>query len=142
MVQQVAVLARLRVVEQVVRAHERGNTGFHSIGEWPEWVSIVVFIFVAGATIDLPRVELMQRLIVHVRRPRLCDVEPIVDGLRRLPEMFNFVSNEMFSACLDTSTLNTPDGVCEKFASEIRIRAEALPIAATFRRLVMRVLAA
>jgi hypothetical protein len=51
--------------------------------------------------------------------------------------MFNFVSNEVFSACLDTSTLNAPNGVREKLAGEVRIRTEALPVTATFGRLVM-----
>jgi hypothetical protein len=102
----------------------------------------LVDVSVTAAMIDLPCIELVKCLIIHVRRPRLCDVETIVDGLRRLPKMFNFVSNEVFSACLDTSTLNAPNGVREKLAGEVRIRAEALPIAATFRRLVTRLLAA
>jgi hypothetical protein len=97
----------------------------------------LVDVSVTAAMIDLPCIELVKCLIIHVRRPRLCDVETIVDGLRRLPKMFNFISNEVFSACLDTSTLNAPNGVREKLAGEVRIWTEALPVTATFGRLVM-----
>jgi hypothetical protein len=90
------------------------------------------------ASIDLPGIELVQRLIVHVRRTRLCDVETIVVGLGRLAKMFLLVSDKMFCTCLNTSTLNAPDGVCEQFTSEIWVWTEALPITATLRRLVAR----
>lgn len=91
---------------------------------------------------DLPGIELMQRLIVHVRRPGFRDVETIVDRFRCLAKMFLLVANKVLGACLDASTLNASDGVCEQFTSEIRIRTEALPITAALGRLSVQLLAA
>jgi hypothetical protein len=80
----------------------------------------------------------VQCLIIHVRRTRLCDVETIVVGLGCLAKMFLLVSDKMFCTCLNTSTLDASDGVCEQFTGEVRIGTEALPITATLRRLVAR----
>jgi hypothetical protein len=80
----------------------------------------------------------MQCLIVNVRRPGLSDVESIIARFRRLSEMFLFVSNEVLRACLHSSALDTADRVGEQFTSEVRVRAEALPVTTTLRGLSTR----
>jgi hypothetical protein len=97
----------------------------------------------------------MHRLIVNVRGPGLGDVEAVGDGFRCLPEVLLLVAlksegfksawclkhllssthNKVLRTGLYSGTLNAANRVRKKFASEIGIRTEALPVATTFRRL-------
>jgi hypothetical protein len=64
-VQQVAVLACLRVVQEVVGAHEGCNTSLDGIGERPEKANQYGFGHAWKGT-TLPSIKLMQCLVVNV----------------------------------------------------------------------------
>ena len=65
-VQQIAVLARLRVVQKVVGAHEGRNTSLDSIGEWPKKANEYVNSAIGSKGSDLPSIHLVHRLVVNV----------------------------------------------------------------------------
>lgn len=90
MVEQIAVLASLRIVDQIVAAHDRSNPSLDSICKRPD-------------------IKFMECLIIDVRRSRLSDVETIVSRFGSLPEMLLFVSDVMFGTCLYSCALYATD---------------------------------
>lgn len=59
----------------------------------------------------------MHCLVVNVRGSRLRDVETVVPSFWRLSEVLLLVTDEVFGACLHSSTLNTLDRVGKQFTS-------------------------
>lgn len=114
MVQQITVLTGLRIIDEIVAAHDGSHTSLDSICKGPN-------------------VELVQSLVIDVGRARLSDVEAVISGLGDLAEVFLLIAHIVFGARLNTCTLDASDGVGEQLASEIGVRPEAFPIATACR---------
>ena len=83
----------------------------------------------------LPSIDLVHRLVVNVRGSGLSDVETIINGFGRLPEVFLLISDEVFCACLHTGALNATDRVGKQFTSKVRVRTKTLPVTTSLGRL-------
>lgn len=73
-VHELRVLAAVRVVDLIVRTHERSDTGADCVSEWP-------------------CVELVQCAVVHVGGGGLGDVEAVAGGFAGLTEVLLLVGN-------------------------------------------------
>ena len=104
--EQLGVSAGGRVVDHVVRAHDASDARAHGVGEGPA-------------------VDLVQRAVIHVAGERAG--EP---GLARLAEVLLLVGDEVLDGGHDVLALDAADGLGARDALEVRVRAEALPVAA------------
>lgn len=93
-------------------------------------ISILSVVDVKGSAV--PSINLMQCLIVDVRRARLGNVEAVRNGFGRLSEVLLLVCNEVFGARLNSSALNAANGVGKQFTGEVRVGAESLPVTTSF----------
>lgn len=105
---EVRVLAGLRVVDLVVRAHDGTSTGADSIGKGPQ-------------------VELVQSLVVNIGADGIDEAKVL--KVAGLAEVLLLVQNKVLGASNDTSILNTTDGFSNCNTSENRVWAEAFPVA-------------
>jgi hypothetical protein len=109
-VEQLGVLAAVRLVNAVVRAHHRSHTRLYSIGEWP-------------------KVEFMHGTVIDVGGDSKDGFTFIVGC--GIPLRLLLVADVVLTTCLGTYALHTFDRqrVCR--ASEVRVWRETLPIATT-----------
>lgn len=75
-VHELRVLAAVGVVDLVVGAHERSNSGADGIGKWP-------------------RIQLMESAVVHVGGQGFADIKTVADRLWSLTEVLLFIGNEV-----------------------------------------------
>jgi len=97
----------IAVIGLVVRAHDTASTSTNGISK-------------------RPNVKLVQSDVVDVGRDSIRDVRT------SLSEVFLLVENVVLGASNDTSILDTLDGLGVQDTREDGVRAEALPVAATF----------
>ena len=111
-VEQVAVLARITVIDLVVRAHDRASPSTDGIGKWP-------------------KIELVQSHIVDVGAVTVGKI--VKSSLRNLSKMLLFVADVMLRASNDTLALNPLNALSHHDTAQDRIRTEAFPVSTTLR---------
>lgn len=104
---EIRVLAGLRVVDLVVRAHDGTRAGADGVSKGPQ-------------------VQLVQSLVVQVGADGIDKAK--VSEIAGLAEMLLLVHNEVLGAGNDTSILDTANGFSNCYTRENRIGAKALPV--------------
>jgi hypothetical protein len=105
---EVRVLASLRVVRLVVRAHNCASASADSIGKRPQ-------------------VQLVQSLVVDVGADGIN--EALVLEVAGLAEVLLLVEDKVLAASNDTSILDTAHSLGSGMASQVWIGGETLPVA-------------
>lgn len=112
-IEDLGVLASIRAVQPVVRAHEARGLGAGRVGERPQ-VELV-----DGPVVDVGR----DGLVAHVG-------DGAVRGKHRVSHDLLLVPDEVLRRGLDTGRLHAVDRLLHGDSRQVRIRREALPVAA------------
>jgi len=102
---EVAVLAGVRVIDLVVRAHNGASSSTDGISERPE-------------------VQLVESNVIDVGAGSFADIAARL--ITALTEVFLLVENVMLSARNDTSVLNTLDGFGNGHSTEVWVWRESM----------------